>query len=816
MNGQGQGHHAVATVGRGKRLFIDTRSGISLVVPDIVITSFIGELVRLCFLDVDSQRHHAVATIGRHRAERAGKVAGLGKGLLHTVIVIGKTLANGIADSLRFIDRIDGQGQGSTSIACTGNVIVFHHVRDIILGGSRQLRSGIVGDIQRFTTFCSCIPLVSTGSGSFDGEGARTAMGLCGKLRQRRDGAHRGGHRLTIALTGRVGIVALHIEGAHRRGSVDGVLQTCFLNLGIGTVVQIPTAGGGIVVNGGREGHGTVATTHLVGHNRIGRNRVHGGHHRHTVGGTTRGRVGQLHIEGVRLTQVGHIVGGCLADRRLGFALGIPGVCVAVGAISHKGDITGAATAGSGQSGQRRLRIHRHVQGDGAVATSRIRNHHRIGTGSGDLRAIEVIRKLIAAEVHIDGSRGRVFHHNIDIGVTAAALSRGLHHITAGSRVVVAVKCQQVAHCGVDHRSVRIVDRQVQGNHAVAAIHRLERTSICSALSEGLIIPYILVTSLLRFRNGISREDRHRERIGNGRASRRGVVIVDRVGRGSRNVVGSGFTCGKDTGLAIAVPFELATGVVALNGSRQGSIAGAAEILCRDDRLGGNGVHHHHDRILGTFAGAIVEGGVIGVGGGKVVQVIGRLCDDIIVNIPSYRIIVGIRSDGKGSVARAANGLHSIDLRSSRHCIDGHRQGNQRAAAVVAVRAGHIVGGGGCHILRGDVQGGVALRVAVPRQRVVAARGRQRHRGGTAAVKIHGRELVGVVVHRRHGIGHRGETAVLAQRAHVVGLRAGHIRAVGRARGRIGTVGIGEGVGRALAVEPVGRARRSGRQFHRA
>ena len=145
-----------------------------------------------------------------------------------------------------------------------------------------------------------------------------------------------------------------------------------------------------------------------------------------------------------------------------------------------------------------------------------------------------------------------------------------------------------------------------------------------------------------------------------------------------------------------------------------------------------------------------------------------------------------------------------------------HRQGDQRTAAVVAVLTGHIVGGGGCHVLRGGVQGGVALRVAVPRQRVVAARGRQRHRRRSAVLDIHGREMVVVVVHRRHSALHRGEAAVLAQRAHVVGLRAGHSRAVGRARGRIGTVGIGEGVGRALAVEPVGRARRSGRQFHRA
>ena len=812
MNGQGQRHHAIAAIRRGNCLLIDTGGGVGLVVPDIAVTTLIGELVRLGLLDVDSQNHHAVATIGGDCAERAGKVAGLGKGLLHAVVVVSSTLTNGIADGLRFIDRIDGQGQRSASGACTGDVIVFHHIRDIILGGSRQLRSGGVGDIQRFTTFGSCIPLVSTGSRSFDGEGARTAMGLCGKLRQRRDGAHRGGHRLTTALTGRVGIVALHIEGAHRRGSVDGVLQTGFLNLGIGTVVQIPTAGGGVVVNGGREGHGTVAATRLIGHNRIGRDRIHGGHHRHTVGSTTRGRVGQLHIVGVRLAQVGHIVGGRLADRHQGIALGIPGVCVAVGAFSHKGDSTGTAAAGSGQSGQRRLRIHRHVQGDGAVATGSIRNHHRVGTGSGDLRAIEVVRKLILAEAQIDGSRGRAFHHDIDVGVTAAALGGGLHHITAGSRVVVAIQRQQVAHRGVNYRGIWIVDRQVQSNHAVAAIHRLERTGIGAALGEGLIIPYILVTSLLRFRNSIRREDRHRERIGKGRASRRGVVIVDRVGRGSRNVVRSSLASGKGSGLAIAAPFELATSVVALNGSRQGSIACAAEILSRDDRLGGNGVHHHHNRILGTFAGAIVEGGVIGVGGREVIQVIGRLCDDIIINVPSYRIIVGIGSNGKGSAARAADRLHRIDLRSGRHCVDGHRQGNQRAGAVVAIGAGHIVGGGRHHVLRGSVQDSGALRVAVPRQRIVAARRRQRHCGRTAVLDSRGRELVVVVVHRRYSIGHRGETAVLAQRAHVVGLRGGHARTVGRARGRIRAAGVDKGVGRALGVKPVGRARGRGRQ----
>ena len=816
MNGQGQRHHAVASVGSNQLLLIDSGSGIGLVVPDIAVTTRIGELVGLVFLDVDSQGHHAVATIGGHRAERAGKVTGLGKGLLNAVIVVGRTLANGIADGLRLINRIDGQGQRSASVACTNDVTIVYYIRDVIMGGFRQLRSGVVRDSQRFTTFGSGIPLVSAGSRSVDGEGAGTAMGLGGELRQRRDGAHRGGHRLTTALTVRVGIVALHVEGAHWSGSVDGVLQTGFLNGGIGAVVQIPAAGGGIVVDSGRERDGTVAATNLILHNRIRRERIHRGHDRHTVGSAPGGGIGQLHIISMRFIQTGHIVGSRLANRSLVVHFGVPSIRVAVTALCREGDITRAATGSARQSGQRGLGVHGHVQGNGAVTTHCVRDNHRVIAGSSDLRAIEIKRHLIAATGDIDRGSGSVFHHDIDVGVTAAALGGGLYHITAGSRIVVAVKRQQVAHRSVNHRGVGIVDRKVQGHNAVATVHRMKRTGMGATLGEGLVVPFILVTNRLRFRNSVGREDRHRERIGNGRASRRGVVIVNCVSSGSRNIVRSGFASGKGTGLAIAVPFELATSVVALNSSCQGSIACTAEIFSRDDRLGGNGVHHHHDRILGTFADSIIESGVIGVGGGKVAQIISGLCKDIIINVPSQRIIVGIGSNGEGSAARAADGFHSIDLGSSRHRVDRHRQGNQRAAAVVAVRAGHIVGGSGCHALRGGVQGGVALRVAVPRQRVVAARRRQRHRGGTAAVKIRGRELVSVVVHRRHGIGHRGETAVPAQRAHVVSLRDGHIRAVGRARGRIGAVGVDESVGRVLAVEPVGRARRSGRQGYLA
>ena len=73
-----------------------------------------------------------------------------------------------------------------------------------------------------------------------------------------------------------------------------------------------------------------------------------------------------------------------------------------------------------------------------------------------------------------------------------------------------------------------------------------------------------------------------------------------------------------------------------------------------------------------------------------------------------------------------------------RHCgnvVYRHRQGDQRAAAVVAVGAGHIEGSGRRHILRGGVQGGVALRVAIPRQRITARR-RQRHCGRTAVGDI--------------------------------------------------------------------------------
>ena len=135
-----------------------------------------------------------------------------------------------------------------------------------------------------------------------------------------------------------------------------------------------------------------------------------------------------------------------------------------------------------------------------------------------------------------------------------------------------------------------------------------------------------------------------------------------------------------------------------------------------------------------------------------------------------------------------------------------HRQGNQRTAAVVAVRAGHIVGGGGCHVLRGGVQGGVALRVAVPRQRVVAARGRQRHRGRSAVGDIlrhrSGGKCIEGACHRHAG----GGTAIGVLHRHVAG--DGRSFSDGLAHDVAGRA-RGDNVGRIGRLIPVKSTRRS-------
>ena len=138
-----------------------------------------------------------------------------------------------------------------------------------------------------------------------------------------------------------------------------------------------------------------------------------------------------------------------------------------------------------------------------------------------------------------------------------------------------------------------------------------------------------------------------------------------------------------------------------------------------------------------------------------------------------------------------------------------HRQGDQRTAAVVAVLTGHIVGGGGCHVLRGGVQGGVALRVAVPRQRVVAARRRQRHRHRSAVGDIlrhrSGGKCIEGACHRHAG----GGTAIGVLHRHVAGdgrsFSDGLAHDVaGRARGDNVTV---VQVGRLIPVKSTRRSR---------
>ena len=147
-----------------------------------------------------------------------------------------------------------------------------------------------------------------------------------------------------------------------------------------------------------------------------------------------------------------------------------------------------------------------------------------------------------------------------------------------------------------------------------------------------------------------------------------------------------------------------------------------------------------------------------------------------------------------------------LEARSGGNIVYRHRQGDQRAAAVVAVRAGHIVGGGGCHILRGGVQGGVALRVAVPRQRVVAARGRQRHRGRSAVGDIlrhrSGGKCIEGACHRHAG----GGTAIGVLHRHVAG--DGRSFSDGLAHDVAGRV-RGDNVGRIGRLIPVKSTRRS-------
>ena len=296
MHGQSQRHGAVATVGRGDGLHMFTRGSVGLSVPNVAVAGFVREGKRFQLLYMQGQGHGAVAAIRGLCAEGAGEVTGGGEGLLNAMIVVGRSLTDGVVQDLRFIDGEDGESDSGAPVAFANNVAIIHHMGKEVLCGGIQQRCGVFCDAcNRLAAFGAGIPLVCAFARCGDSERARTAMGLSCQLRQARDGMDGGGHRLTLASAVGVFVETLHIIGG---GAADRCVKVCarVLHRCSGTVVQIPTTGGGIVIDSGVKGDRSAAATNLVCHNRYGRIRVYGGHDRHADRGATCFVIGQLNI----------------------------------------------------------------------------------------------------------------------------------------------------------------------------------------------------------------------------------------------------------------------------------------------------------------------------------------------------------------------------------------------------------------------------------------------------------------------------------------------------------------------------------------
>ena len=341
------------------------------------------------------------------------------------MVVIGNTLASLICQRCGLIDGVDGEGDRRTAAAFADGAVVVDDGGEVVLRGGAQLSGGVVRDGERLTALLGSIPTIGTCRRSGHGEGRRAAVRLVGQLRCGGDVVNSRGNGYACALTGGVLVVAFHVI-------VDVVVDSGFILQSrskrvCSSGILIPTAGGGVVVDSGREGYSAFAATHLVGYGGNSRHGVDDGRDSHALGGATRGAVRQLHVVGVVFGKIVSGEIGVVGYRRCGVLRVIPSEVAAVVASGPKGNGTFTATLHIAQLIERGTCVDGQVQCDGAVAAGCIRNDHRVCAGGGEGAAVEQVGQFIVANRLVDGGSGGFLHGGANQGIAAATFRGGLH-----------------------------------------------------------------------------------------------------------------------------------------------------------------------------------------------------------------------------------------------------------------------------------------------------------------------------------------------------------------------------------------------------
>ena len=128
---------------------------------------------------------------------------------------VGLALADGVMESLRFIDGEDGQREGHAVVAFAGGVLILDEDRDVVGGGGVEQGSGVIDDVaHRSAAVGRGVPDVSACCGVRDGEAVRAAVVLRSQRRHDGNFSCRGGCRGPFTAAARGLVVGFGIDGA--------------------------------------------------------------------------------------------------------------------------------------------------------------------------------------------------------------------------------------------------------------------------------------------------------------------------------------------------------------------------------------------------------------------------------------------------------------------------------------------------------------------------------------------------------------------------------------------------------------------------
>ena len=489
-----------------------------------------------------------------------------------------------------------------------------------------------------------------------------------------------------------------------------------------------------------------------------------------------------------------------LTERRGNGGIRIPAANRTIGAdrsIQCHG--TGATTLCVGQRGHTRLRVHHHRQGDDAVAALLVLNRDGLHTCTRNLRAGVSIRKFVAAERQLLLAGGGVTNRHVRGHNTVATR----HHrrqclgIVTARGVVLVVPSPAVTLIDSDLLRQHRIDGEMQGHHAVAVVHGMQRSGVVAGSGEGFIVPHILDTGHSRVVDIIGRINRGDD-IGGSADTVCRVIGIDGIecrGLGHLDLqrAAGADSCGE---IGILIP---GGGHASDRGSGKGGIARTAQGRTRQNGSGGQGLHrhlHHRGSTATIRIGIVVDSTIlrgrldsrrcIGVAFGKI-GVVGVVPTDD---------TVGRGRSRQGITTLQADNLRIGHRRGGRNLVDGHHHLLQCTAASVLGGSHHIEGGSLGNFLSRAAQNLGTIGVAVPSQRAAGSgRGGQVHRVRTA---------IGRRSHRRSGRhlidrGHHRSLGTLTTRFRVV---SSHLEILGSGYRR-GIVAVRGGEEDVIVVVPL-------------